>query len=432
MALATALAMPSHAAFAQRPDREEKPAREELPPAVEVTESQAWHLPDVQSWTERNSPDLRRAAAEVEIQRGKAWQAGLYPNPQLQAGGQQINSKDSQYIANLSQEIVTKHKLQLNEAAASREVAQAELRFVRARYDLITLIRQSFYATLTAQRRLAATEQLLTVVKRSAKAAEDLEEKGEGSRSDTLILELERERTDFAVQNAAALLKSAQRQLAAAMGDPDLVIEELEGNLTASLPDYPYELTRAGVLTRNAQVQVAEVEIEKNRLHLQRASVEPFPNVTVQTGYMSQLTPIKEVGMIQLVVPLPLWNKNQGNIHAAQADVARATFAAQKTQLDLIRHLAAVTGKFDVARQQTVKYEKSILPKARESVRIARLGFDKGHFDLLRVLSSQRTLIESELDYLDAQEARWNAAAEIAGLLQEDEFPRSEPDEKEE
>jgi len=405
-------------ALAQRPGREVLPQ-----PSVQSQDEPAWSLQDLQAWAEQNSPDLRQAAAEVEVQRGKAWQAGLYPNPMLDVGSPQLSGSQSQYTAMLSQEIVTKRKLRLDRAAACREVAQAELRFLRTRFDLLTGVRQSFYATLAAEQRLEALQELMTVARRSAEAAQALEKSGEGARGDTLLLELELERADFALQNAAALQQAAQRQLAATLGDPDLVIQRLEGDLAAELADYPYQLTQAGILTRNALVQAAQVEVEKNEILLRRAVVQPFPNVTVGGGIMQQPMDPHEMAMVQISLPLPVWNKNQGNIHAAQASVGRATHAARKTQVDLTKQLAAATGRFDVARQQVAKYEKSILPKAKESVRITQQGFQQGQFDLLRVLQSQRVLIESELNYLNAQEARWNAAAEIAGLLQEEDFP---------
>jgi outer membrane protein, heavy metal efflux system len=409
-------------AFAQPPAQEEL-ARPQ--PATE--ESEAWTLSEVLSWAQQQSPDLPAAAAEVEVRRGRAWQAGLYPNPELQGGSTQLGGNGSQYFAMLSQEIVTKRKLQLDQAAVCREVQQAELQFLRTRYDLLTNVRQSFYATLVAQRRLAAVETLMTIVQRSAKAALTLEESGDGSRADTLLLEVELDRADYMLQNAAALLQAAQRQLAASMGDPDLIIGRLDGEIAATLPDYPYQLTQAGLLT-NALVQSAQIEIERNQLLLRRAVVQPFPNVTVAGGYMYQVMLPHDQAMIQLSLPLPTWNKNQGNIQAAQANVIRSTHIARKTQVDLSKQLAMATGRFDVARQQVAKFERSILPKSRESVRLNQLGFDQGQFDLLRVLQSQRALIENELNYLTAQEARWTAAAEIAGMLQEEQFPRAEHD----
>lgn len=400
---------------------------EALPtPQPAAEESEAWTLSEVVAWAQQQSPDLPAAAAEVEVRRGRAWQAGLYPNPELQGGSTQLGGNSSQYFAFLSQEIVTKRKLRLDQAAVCREVQQAELQFLRTRFDLLTNVRQSFYATLVAQRRLAAVETLMNVVQRSAKAAQTLEESGEGSRADTLLLEVELDRADYMLQNAAALLQAAQRQLAAAMGDPDLIIGQLDGELAAPLPDYPFQLTQAGLLT-NALVQSAQIEIERNQLLLQRAIVQPFPNVTVGGGYLYQVQLPHDQAMLQVTLPLPVWNKNQGNIHSAEAGVVRSTHLARKTQVDLTKQLATATGRFDVARQQVAKFERSILPKSRESVRLNHQGFEQGQFDLLRVLQSQRALIENELSYLTAQEARWTAAAEIAGMLQEEQFPRAEP-----
>ncbi|MBC7853922.1 MAG: hypothetical protein IAF94_10830, partial [Pirellulaceae bacterium] len=124
---------------------------EDLPAvAPVVVQSNAWTLTELQGWAEQHSPDLSRAAADIEIQRGRAWQAGLYRNPELQGGSPQLGGRDSQYYAMLSQEIVTGRKLQLDRAAICKEVTQAELQFLRTRFDLLTQVRQSFYTTLAA------------------------------------------------------------------------------------------------------------------------------------------------------------------------------------------------------------------------------------------------------------------------------------------
>jgi cobalt-zinc-cadmium efflux system outer membrane protein len=396
-------------------------------PAV-TADDEPWLLIEVEAYAENVSPILREAAAEVDVQRGRAYQAGLYPNLVLEGGSQQWGGTQSQYQSTIMQEFVTKGKLKLDRAAIMREVAHAQLKFNRARFDLLTDVRQRFYATLTAQQRLEAIEELMKIVRRSMEAAQGLEKRGEVSRGDTLLVELEFERTDVALQNASVTLLANRRQLAATLGDPDLKIARLEGNLRQVLPDYPFELTQTGVLTRNALIQAAQVEIDRQRVLLQRAVVEPFPNITAQGGYLTEVQRPHDQAILSISMPLPIWNKNQGGIQSAQAGIGKATHSMRRTQVELIGELAAATGRFDVARQQVAKYEKSILPKARETVKIAQQGFDGGEFDLLRVLQSQRALIESQLNYLNAQESRWNAAAEIAGLLQEEEFPqRSEP-----
>jgi cobalt-zinc-cadmium efflux system outer membrane protein len=396
---------------------------EALPPTIATpAASETWTLLEVEAWAEQNSPVLRQAAAEIRVQRGRAHQAWLLPNPEFQGGSPQLGGRDSQYFAMLTQEIVTKHKLQLDRAAICQEVLQAELHFLRARFDLLTSVRQSFFTLLVAQQRFVALERLMEIVRRSQQAAQKLEVSGQGSRSDTLLFELEVERAEFASQNAAVYVDAAKRQLAATLGDPNLVIDSLEGNLAAPIADYPFQLTQAGVLSRNALVQVAQSEIERSEILLRRAVVQPFPNITVGGGYMHQVTDPNKMAMFQVSLPLPLWNKNQGAINAAEANVVRAGHAARKIELDLVRQLAAATGRFEAAQQQVTKFEKSILPKANESVRLTQQAFEQGQFDLMRVLQSQRVLIESELNYLTAQEARWTSAAEISGLLQQESF----------
>jgi hypothetical protein len=72
-------------------------------------------------------------------------------------------------------------------------------------------------------------------------------------------------------------------------------------------------------------------------------------------------------------------------------------------------------GQYKSAEQRAAIYEKQILPKARDVFRVNQNLFEQGQTDFLRLLQAQRTLIEADLGYIDAQEARWSAAATIAG-----------------
>jgi outer membrane protein TolC len=50
-------------------------------------------------------------------------------------------------------------------------------------------------------------------------------------------------------------------------------------------------------------------------------------------------------------------------------------------------------------------------------------GYLKGEFDLTRLLQAQRTLTETNVDFIDALKEVWTTAAELAGMLQVEEFP---------
>ncbi len=380
-------------------------------------------LEELVALAEASSPALRQAAAEVESMRGKAYQAGLYPNPVASTGATQLAGRESQYFAGLSQEIVTKQKLKLDQAAVCREVVQAEFRYVRTRFELLTAVRQGYFVTLAAQRRMEVLTRLVEIAGKSGQAAARLQAAGEGTRSDTLLFEIEVEKAEVGLENAEAKWRATQRQLVAILGQRDLQLSRIRGDLTESLEGVATQVLLEGFVPYNADVQFAEQEVERNRFLLQRAIVQPFPNVTVYGGYQYQVTPLHNMAMLQASVPLPFWNKNEGNIASANAQIFKAQATVEQVQNLIAKQMADSAGRYRIADQQAKRYADRIVPKAREGVKIMQEGFAQGQFDFLRLLQTQRALVEANLGYIDALETRWSAAAELAGLAQIEAFP---------
>lgn len=381
------------------------------------------HLDEVLQLAESINPALARAAADVEAARGKELQVGLYPNPVIQGGGTQVAGNESQYYFGLSQEIVTKHKLQLNRAAANREVYQAELNFIRTRFGLLTAVRQSFFIALANQRRVEVLTRLVEIARKSTSAADQMRTAGETSRADLLLFEIELEKSEVALENAITQLAASRRQLAAVIGVRDLRINDLIGNLRVSLAEAIEPVLVEGYVPYNAEVQMAEQEVVKSRILLNRAQVEPFPNITAYGGYQYQVVPLYDMGLFSLSMPIPVWNQNQGNILSAQAHISRASADVVQVQNQIAKQMAEMSGRYRVADQQARRFEDKIIPKAREGVTIIQEAFTTGQFDSFRLLQSQRGLVESNLGYIASLEARWMAAAELAGLSQLDVFP---------
>jgi cobalt-zinc-cadmium efflux system outer membrane protein len=397
----------------------DEPAEVPLGPETESSLT----LEALTSIAESTSPNLTQAAAEVEAARGRAYQAGLYPNPVVSGGAMQLGGRDSQYFGQLSQEIVTKHKLQLSEAAACREVFQAEYRFVRTRFDLLTAVRQGYYAALAGQKRVDILRQLVGIANKSQAAAARLKEAGEGTRSDSLLFQIELEKAEVALQNAEAVLAATLRQLSASLGAPEMELPRVEGDLRVSLAPFAEQVVVDGYIPYNAEISVAEQEVDRNRLLLQRAQVEPFPNITVNAGYMRQYVAIENVAILNVSAPIPIWNKNQGNINAAVANVTKATANVSTVRNNLARQMAEARGRYRAADQLVLRYEEKIIPLARENVQLIQEAFDQGQFDFVRLLQAQRALVESQLGYISALETRWMTAAELAGLAQVEAFP---------
>ncbi len=393
---------------------------------VETEESSpvtAKSLLDLTQWAESASPALKQALADIEVSRGKALQAGLYPNPLVSGGSPQWGGSESQFYGQLSQEIVTKGKLRLNRAAASREVSQAELRFVRTRFDLLTSVRQGFFATLAGQRRVEILSHLVDVAKLSEESVAKLRKGGEVTPADLLLIQIEREKAELALENAEAMLEANRRQLAAVVGTPDAPIGDVSGDLEAVLTDFAKIARESGLLDSNALVQIARVETDRARILLRRAQVEPWPNVTVSGGYMQETTFPNNLGLVSIEMPIPIWNRNQGNIRSARAAISSASERVQGTYNELVGQLAMAVGRYEAAAQQSKRFEQAIIPKARESLELTRKGIAGGQLSFLTLLQAQRSNAEADLGKVNSLETLWISAAEIAGLLQREAFP---------
>jgi cobalt-zinc-cadmium efflux system outer membrane protein len=284
-------------------------------------------------------------------------------------------------------------------------------------------VRQGYFGALVTQQRLAKLEELVAVAHRSEAAAVKFEEAGIGTRGDTLLLTIEMEKAEVGRENVETALFAVRKQLAAIVGQRALDIGDLQGDVAISLAEFGPHVLADGYVPYNADVQIAEQEVERARLLAERARVEPFPNVTLSAGYMYQVAPLHNYGVLEVSVPLPMWNRNQGNIYAAQAAVHRAADTVEQVQNDLAKQMAEAAGRYRQADQLVQRYQHRILPRAQESVKVVESGLRGGESDLLRMLTAQRSLIESELAYLAALEARWNAAADLAGLAQIEAFP---------
>ena len=129
------------------------------------------------------------------------------------------------------------------------------------------------------------------------------------------------------------------------------------------------------------------------------------------------------MGLLNVFVPLPFWNKNEGNIASANAQVFKAQATVEQVQNQIAKHMADASGRFRVADQQVRRYSDRIVPKAQKAVDIIQDGFTLGELDFLRLLQTQRALVDSKLGYIDALETRWVAATELAGLTQIEAFP---------
>jgi cobalt-zinc-cadmium efflux system outer membrane protein len=116
-------------------------------------------------------------------------------------------------------------------------------------------------------------------------------------------------------------------------------------------------------------------------------------------------------------VPLPIRNRNQGNIRAARAEVDSAAAAIDQTRLDLESRLAGAVGRYQMAKERFERLRDLVLPSADETFQLSISAVEAGESSYLQLLTAQRTLFTTQLSALDALSQALQANAEIEGML---------------
>ncbi len=432
------------AAFQESEDGEPKPDRPEFPqPETAAPEGEPVRPPGMEAQTAdatggqpkltleylsrlavENHPLLRRDEARIDSAAGGALQAGLYPNPRFDSNNPQVfNGPNTALNVGIQQDIVVKGKLRLDRAAALRAQQQSEFALVQDRYALLAQVRNQFYQTLAAQYRVDVLSRLLKVTELSVTIGKELVTGGTATVDQVKLLEIDYNRVQADLLNAERLLVGEREQLAAIVGFPELVNEKVVGSLTAAPPAFNEEVMRQFVTSENAAVQIAKLDIDKNQILLKRAEAEPYPNITIGPGYQYGFNKMQEQYWMTVVFPIPVSDRNQGNIRAARANIRDSTEALGTVQLELLRKLADSYSAHRGAREQAKRYKTQIIPDSREALRLVRSGYRNGITEFAVYLQAQRTVIESTKDYVDILEKVWTTAADLSGLLQMDKFP---------
>ena len=388
----------------------------------QVRAGPALSLEQLLAWAAQNNPDIAVARAGAEAARGRLVQAGLYPNPTLAWVGSQILHKDNaagEQGPLLTQQIVTNNKLRFDRAAAAHGVSAAEWQALTRWFDVVTRVRLAYYDVLTARAEVRANETVVQLAAGSLEAAEKLQKLGAGTQPDVLQARVEWNQGRQRLGLAQVRARSAWNFLALTVGLSDLPA----GNLHDEAPPlqrWDWQTLVDATLTRSSEVQEARAKMLQAEDVLRRQIAERVPNLQVGVRPFYSFPDQDKRLYVEIGAALPLFNRNQGNIQAAEADVARARNEVRLVELKLTERLNAAYQRHQSALQQLESIQKEILPDAQESLRLIRLGFEQGDpkYDYQVLLQAQRTLAQAELTQVQALGESWRAMAEIEGLLQ--------------
>lgn len=391
---------------------------ESLPIGATPVAEQALTLAAIESLAERNNPSLTEAAAIVQKARGAYGQLGRPANPTIGYAGDEIGDDGTygQQGVYVSQTIVLGGKLAAGQRVAGQEVQsllwQAEAQRFRVRND----VRRLYYETLGAQERLRLTRELEQIAQQGVENAQVLKEALQAAQPDVLQAEIQQQEVHILVNRAEYQYHAAWRQLASVIGLPEMQASPLADTLHIAQPERDRDTARMQLESQSPELNQAAAEVQRALARIEREKLQPIPNLQIQAGVMQMASSDNTAASLQVGLPIPLFNRNDGNISRAVADYQRACAAVQRLKLNLESRLASTYAQYQDAQNRVRLYHDQIVPREQQTLDLIQSAYPE-QFDFLRLLTARRSYFQARLNALDALVDLRKAEVALDGLL---------------
>ena len=373
-----------------------------------------------------NNPTLAQAAAEIRAARGRQQQAGLYPNPTVGYQGEQIRGGiqgGGEQGFFVGQNIVLGGKLGLSRQVASVEEEQVEVKAEEQRLRVLNNVRVQYYQALAAQEMVALRKKLSQVADDAVITTRQLSNVGQADKPDLLEAEVEADQAELAVVEAEQNQKRVWTELATTVGRPAMPMTHLNGNLS-DMPQGNPEQWLQTITSESPEVKMAQLAVSKAQASLARSRKEAIPDLQLRGGLQQNLEandttgrPFGLQGFAEVGVEIPMFNRNQGNVSAAQADVERSQQEVQRVQLSLRRRAAMPLADYESSRTAVERYRDRMIPRAQEAYDLYRGKYQQMAAAYPQVLIAQRTLFQLQADYITTLARLWTDAVVLQGFL---------------
>jgi len=353
----------------------------------------------------KENANLAAASARIEAAEGLRLQAGLKPNPRLiiQTENARIAGntpfqygQDTDNFGYVSQVFASGGKRERRLDLAGANVHANQLSFEGQRAQLAGRVLNAYWNAVGAQHLTKMLSESLAVLERTVQYHRDRVKEGLLPEADLIRVQLEYDQVAISYRNAEQEAKRSVLTLFREIGAPPEPNVSLTGDLAAAAPVPPVEIDQA--VERRPDVKSAGQAVQQAQaaVRLQKANAKPDPEVLM--GYKRTQGFNTLIAGVQL--NLPVRNKNQGAIAAANAEETSAAAALQATRMAARTEIQTLQSDYDQKRQLVEKSLPAMRAQADETRRIADAVYRQGASDLLRLLDAERARIQTETLYI--------------------------------
>lgn len=359
-----------------------------------------------------DNPELKFYEAEVAAAKGDRKTAGAWANPELsgELGRKRVRgdgaAEGAAWAVSIEQTFEWPGRIGLRKAIADRQVQLAEAGLGQFRAALAAEMRRRGFALWAAQRRAEAARE---VSDRGEELVATLVQRDPGGVAPLLETRAIEATVLTRRRGASEAAQEAQRAL--------FELNQLRGRPLASpLTLAPVSLTfpelpAVEVLLRQAArgnftLRQREIELAQQGFKVRLSENEAWPSITVGPQLSQEKAGDKEtIAGVGVSLPLPLWNRNTGQVEAARARELQAQTSLRLAQREVERKIREQAAAYELHRREMSRWNPQVADQLREAATLADRHYRLGAVPLT-------TYLEVQSSYLEALQAIYSTQAD--------------------
>jgi outer membrane protein, heavy metal efflux system len=383
-------------------------------------------LDDFKAAALRSNPTLKQAEAIARLSAALAHQAGLWPNPSVGYQGEQIRGGSfggGEQGGFVQQNIVLGGKLGLRRNVFEQQRKEDEIGLQEQELSVRGAVQLQFYSALAQLRIVEVQQKLMGIAIDAATTAHQLANVGQADTPDVLQAEVEAEQSKLEFMRAQRVYIQSYEELAAIAGEPQMPLALVKGDLDHP-PSIDTDRYLDDLLQNSPSLKRAQQATVRADAELTRDKREAIPDVTVRAGVQQNqelLEPsMHTVGVQSFAtagVQIPIFNRNQGNVRAATAQVERDREEVRRIRLQLIQTAQPLLQQYLISRLEEERYRTELIPRAQRAYELYFGKYRNMAAAYPEVIVSQRTLFQLENSYARTLDELWSTAIQLQSYL---------------
>ncbi len=397
-------------------------------PAAAASAGRRLSLAEAKRTAYERNWDLLAAKSGVDTATAQLIVAHEFPNPTVSLSTMKIDAhgegnstplgnsfwnRSYDTIAAVNQLVEIGGKRGSRQASARAGITGARARFFDARRSLDQGVTKAYVAALLAGENVRILTQSAQSLRREADIAEVRFKAGDISDSDKKQIENNADVFELQAKSAETAAVQARIAVEVLMGVQHpagdwIPVDALE-QLVVSPPVEPQNGDRPDVLAAEADARRAQADLK-----LQKALRIPDPTFLVQYERNPPGPPGPDTVGLGVSFPLPIWNRNNGGIRAAEAAREQAELQLGKLRAQAYSDIANAEVAYQEAFARLRRYQEQIRPKAAQVRESVAFAYEKGGASLVDLLTAERDDNTVRLAAAQAMSDTASAAADLS------------------